>query len=222
MSDVFSRRNLPGEAEQWGREVETRQVGTERSIETLKQSTAAQNRNTASSLESLANQLRAIADTQATLLAQQSQLSDQQTALTATVNLLATQTVSDSKTTETPTYVPPGGTNWIGFDGTYDCSLTITTGPAGKLLIQANANMLAAATTTLLGIEIVGVAGPSVPGPFSTYVTGSTSIVAAGASRSLVANLAANTAYTVRTRRGTMGSGGSSIWASQSLVVTRS
>lgn len=57
MSDVFSRRNLPGSAETWGREVEKRIEGVERNALVLSQEVSSQNRNTAASLQTLAQQV---------------------------------------------------------------------------------------------------------------------------------------------------------------------
>lgn len=69
MVDVFPRRNLPGKADVWGREVETRTSSNELSIEALQQALSGQNRNTASSLSVLARQLQDIQVAQDELLA---------------------------------------------------------------------------------------------------------------------------------------------------------
>lgn len=55
--DVFPRRNLPPEAEQWGREVENRVKSAESALEIAAQSISGQNRNTASSLSVLGGQV---------------------------------------------------------------------------------------------------------------------------------------------------------------------
>lgn len=55
--DVFPRRNLPPEAEQWGREVEKRVQGAEQALEISQQSLSGLNRNTASSLSVLGAQV---------------------------------------------------------------------------------------------------------------------------------------------------------------------
>lgn len=54
VNDVFPRRNLPGEAEEWGRTVESRIVGVESLSERTQQSLLGLNRSTASSLQDLA------------------------------------------------------------------------------------------------------------------------------------------------------------------------
>lgn len=68
VGDVFPRRNLPGEAEQWGRTLETGVVDTQAEVQALSQALQGQNRNTASSLSVLAGQIQAIQDAQRDLL----------------------------------------------------------------------------------------------------------------------------------------------------------
>jgi hypothetical protein len=219
MVDVFPRRNLPPLAEQWGREVENRVVSAESDIEALQQGLSGQNRNAASSLSVIAQQLDAIQQTQAELANQQAELANQQGQILATTNFLLTQTVSDSKSTLSQEIT--SGTGWMGFNSTYDCSVSVTTGPAGRLLIQGSATLLSSGLTSILGIEIVGVTGPTFPGPYSTYVS-TLSSASSGVSRSVVASLSANTTYTVRLRRGWSGGSGTAMWRDQTLVVTRS
>lgn len=60
MTDVFPRRDLPGKADVWGREVEVRTTANETAIDILNQSVQGQNRNTASSLSVLAEAIRSI------------------------------------------------------------------------------------------------------------------------------------------------------------------
>lgn len=226
MPDVFPRRNLPDPAEPWGRAHDDRVLSLESVVESLNQSIQGQNRNSASSLSVIAKQVQKIADQQETLIAQQATLAAQQadilaqqSALTATTTFLATQTVSDSKATFSTYTGGNTGTTWMGFDGTYDCAVNVTTGSAGQLLISGSANLTGGGLSALIGIEIVGVTGPAFPGPFSTYMTNASG----GVSRVVVANLAANSAYTVRLRRGINGdTSGSIIWRDQTLSVTRS
>lgn len=226
MPDVFPRSNLPDLAIPWGRAHDDRVLALESGLEIVTQSVQGQNRNAASSLAVIAAQVQKIADQQETLIAQQAelasqqaQLSSQQATLTATVNFLATQTVSDSKASADGYTGANSGTTWRGFDGTYDCAVTVTTGTAGLLLIQASANLTAGGLTALIGIEIVGVTGPSFPGPYCTYMTNAS----AGVTRVVTATLSPNTAYTVRLRRGINGdTSGSLAWRDQTLSVTRS
>lgn len=219
MPDVFPRRNLNPEAEPWGRAHDDRVLALESAVGIVGQSVQGQNRNTASSLSVIAQQLQTIAEQQQTLIDQQAELSAQQTSLTNTVNFLATQTVSDSRGNADGYTGANTGTTWRGFDATYDCAVAVTTGSAGRLLIQASANLTAGGLTAVLGIQIDGVLGPGFPGPYCTYVTNAS----AGASRVVTAVLNPNTAYTVRLRRGITGdTSGSVAWRDQSLAVTRS
>lgn len=58
MTDVFPRRNLPDEAEPWGREHDKRVIALETGLDGLQKGLQGQNRNTASSLASLGDQIR--------------------------------------------------------------------------------------------------------------------------------------------------------------------
>ena len=212
MTDVFPPWNAPDLMVPWSRAVQDRIVAAEEQISVLQQSVSGQNRNSASSLGSLADQIRNISAVQADIQAQQAQLA-------ATSEFLRTQTSSVTRSTSDSFTGAAGGTTWRGFDPNIDCAITATTGPAGRLLIQASANLSAGGITALLAIEIVGVTGPSFPGPYSTYITNAS----AGVSRIVAADLAPNTAYTVRLRRGHSDiASGVVIWRDQSLVVTRS
>jgi len=219
MPDVFPRRNLPDLAEQWGRDVEGRVLNLDTSIQIVGQEVQSLNRNTASSLSVIANQITQLEQAQAAIEATQAQIIAAQADITATTNFLSTQIVSDSNSTVDNFTGSHSGITWEPFSATFDCSVNVTTGPAGKLLIQASANLTGGALTALLGIEIVGVLGPTYPGPYSTYVTDGS----AGVSRVVTAGLSPNTAYTVRLRRGIDGNTtGLTIWRDQTLSVTRS
>lgn len=67
MTDVFPRRNLPGTADVWGREVEIRVAGAERSAEINAQSLQALNRSLASSVTILSEQVSGLAEVIAAL-----------------------------------------------------------------------------------------------------------------------------------------------------------
>lgn len=67
MVDVFPRRNLPPQAEQWGREVENRVTSLETETGVNAQGLAGQNRNIASSLSLIAQQIEDLRATQATI-----------------------------------------------------------------------------------------------------------------------------------------------------------
>lgn len=215
MTDVFPRRNLPGDADNWGRTAEDRITGLDGSIVQLRQGLQSQNRNTASSLEVLAGQIKAVEDAQVEIRAAQA-------GILATTDFLSTQTVFDSKSTLDQFTGTTSSLTWEGFNSTYDAAVAVTTGTAGKLLIQASATLLSSGTTSIIGIEVVGQVGPSYPGPYSTYVS-TLSAASSGVTRVVVFSGAANTTYTVRMRRGRDGSGsGAAMWRDQTLVVTRS
>lgn len=215
MTDVYPRRDLPGTADVWGREVETRQDSLKTTVEIVSQGVQSLNRNTASSLEVLASQIKAVERAQ-------DEIRNAQAAIIATTTFLSTQTVSDSKSTLSQYTGTTSSITWESFDGTYDASVSVTTGSAGQLLIQGSATLLSSNTTSILGIEVVGQVGPSYPGPYSTYVS-TLSAASSGVTRVVVFGGSANTTYTVRLRRGRDGSGsGAAMWRDQTLVVTRS
>lgn len=227
MSDVFPRRNLPDHAEMWGREVESRVTDVGGKVEIVGQQVQSLNRNTASSLSLLADQITKLEEAQediriaqANIVAAQADIVATQNSIISTQNFLSTQTVYSSKSSEDTYSGTPGGTVWLPFSSTYDCSVSVTTGSAGRLLIQASANLMAGGgINTLMGIEVVGEVGPSVPSPFTSYVTNSV----AGVTRVAVFGGSANTTYTVRIRRGVQGTtSGGAVWAVQTLAVTRS
>lgn len=58
MTDVFPRRNLPEEAEQWGRAHDDRVISLEQQVGILSQSLSGQNRNSSSSIQTLADQVK--------------------------------------------------------------------------------------------------------------------------------------------------------------------
>ncbi len=65
MTDVFPRRNLPDEAEQWGRAHDDRVISLEQSVASLQQSLSGQNRNSASSIQTLSTQVKDLAGREA-------------------------------------------------------------------------------------------------------------------------------------------------------------
>lgn len=222
MADVFPRRNLPDLAEPWGREVETRIDDTGKRIDAIDQFVKGGNRSAASSLSVLAGQVQDLQVAQAEIRATQALQAAQQADIIATTNFLSTQTLYSSKNTMDQYAGSTTSLTWESFNSTYDCSVTITTGSAGRLIIQASATLLSSGTTSILGIEVVGEVGPSYPGPFSTYVS-TLSAASSGVTRAVVFAGSANTTYTVRIRRGRDGDGtGAAMWRDQTLVVTRS
>lgn len=220
MGDVFPRRNLPPDAEQWGRTLETKAVSNEQGIEIVGQQVQSLNRNMASSLEVLAGQITDLAAQQQLLKDQQVALQVQQNTLTSTINFLSSQTLYDQKggsSGGSKGGLGAGDFAYESFSGTYDCSLSVTTADSGKLLISVGAAITASGGGAGVGPEIVGVSSP-------TFVDSATAGdgAAVGASRSVVVSLAANTTYTVRTRRWWYGTTSQFVsYQAASLVVTR-
>src|SRR5690606_34306475 len=83
-NDVPPRRNLPGEAEQWGRWMEDDQNLLKGAVISQGQSLQGLNRSTAASLASISDQLTAISGVLTTLSDQQTQLTNQVDALPVT------------------------------------------------------------------------------------------------------------------------------------------
>lgn len=77
--DVFPRRNLPNEAEQWGRAHDARIVEAEASLDRIEQSVQGLNRSTASSLTSIARQIETIQEQQAEIKEAQDELNARKT-----------------------------------------------------------------------------------------------------------------------------------------------
>lgn len=207
--DVYPRRNLPGSAEEWGRTIETRTDENANSLESLALSVAGQNRSTASSLEVIASQIQ-------TLVSQQEEL-------TRTVTFLQTQSqFTNRDTVITWTGTMSGSVVWEAFSGTYDCELVVTTGSSGRVLVKPSARLVNVGGTAspILAVEIVGITGPDFPnGAGNIYFAANGGVVT---SREVQYALLPNTSYTVRTRRGRLGTGsGECNWGYQSLGITR-
>lgn len=214
--DVYPRRNLPGSAEEWGRTVEDRVDGASNALEALTLSVAGQNRSTASSLGSIAEQIQALESVQAGIIAtQQSQAQ--------TLTFLQTQSqFTNRDTIITWTGTMSGSVVWEAFNGTYDCELVVTTGSSGRVLVKPSARLVnvGATASPILAVEIVGLAGPDFPnGAGNIYFAANGGVVT---SREVQYALVPNTAYTIRTRRGRLGTGsGECNWGYQSLGITR-
>lgn len=220
MPDVFPRRNLPGEAEQWGRDLETRVIGLDTNSEILGQQIQSQNRNIASSLAVMAGQIEALTEQQATLQAQQVALAAQTAALQSTINFLSTQTLYDQRPGASGGSKPGvggGGFAYEGYDPTYDCEITVTTATSGQLLISVGGAISSSGGGAGIGPEVVGGSLPD----FTTSATAGNG-AAVGASRGIIVSLAPNTTYTVRTRRWYYGASAQFVsYQAASLVVTR-
>lgn len=220
MVDVFPRRNLPNEAEQWGRTLETAVTGLDTSVEIVGQQVQSLNRNTASSLSVLANQVTAVQEAQAAIEVTQAQIIAAQADIVATTNFLSTQTLYDQKGGVSGGSVGglgAGAYAYEGFDGTYDCIINVTTAASGKLLIASGGAITSSGGGAGIGPEIFGVSLPT----FTDSATAGNG-AAVSASRTIVATLSPNTPYAIRTRRWYYGTTAQFVsWQAASLVVTR-
>lgn len=167
-------------------------------------------------------QLAALEAAQATLTTQQATLTSQQATLSAQVAFLAGQTVATSNPNNVSgTRGASGGISLDGFDGTYDCAVSLTTSSTGRLIVSIGAQLFAAsAMTSILGFDVL--VGASVVVGVDWPRTGSAVSGFGSGARTAVVTVAANTAVTVRTRRGwTGGTSGTIAWGYQSLVVSK-
>ena len=211
VGDVFPRRNLPGEAEQWGRTVETGVTEAQTQLSALSQELAGQNRNTASSLALLADQVRNLAE-------QQTALEVQQEVLQGTIDFLTTQTLYDQKPGVSGGSRPGvGAYDYEAFDPTYDCSISVTTAASGKLLISTGGAITSSGGGAGIGPEVVGGSLPD----FTTSASAADG-AGVGASRNTLVTLSPFTTYTVQTRRWWYGGSAQFVsYQAASLVVTR-
>lgn len=102
-TDVYPKRNLPGEAEQWGRTIENDQVSLKKVVQGLRNSISALARSVSSSLSSIADQINRIAS-------QQEELANAQEDI---VDLLSTQTVTHTRNATVQPFTPPTGTSAV-------------------------------------------------------------------------------------------------------------
>lgn len=220
MVDVFPRRNLPGDAEQWGRDVEGRVVDLSTGQEILGQQLQSQNRNTASNLAVMAAQIQTLGEQQEALEAQQVALAAQNATLQSTINFLSTQTLYDQRTTSSggsKGALGAGAFAYEAFDPTYDCEIVVTTASSGKLLLSSGGSITSSGGGAGIGPEVVGGSLPD----FNTSATAGNGS-AVGASRSILVTVSPNTTYTIRTRRWWYGTTAQFVsYQAASLVVTR-
>lgn len=193
-----------------------------RRVSDLERPSGTQNFQAVANLQIALNELAA---QQATLEAQQNTLEAQQLELGDTVgDLAATVAFLQGQTVYAANAGGMGGVrtgsvgiNYESYSGTYDCSLSVTTGASGKLLISTGAVVLSSGGGAGVGPEIVGVLLPS--HPHSMFVGGGPT---AGASRTFLASLTANTTYTIRSRRWWYGSTSQTVlYENSTLAVTR-
>lgn len=219
------KRNLPPEAELWGRSIETRLAALELSNSNLSALVASGNARVSS------------------LLANQQAIQNSQNNILATQGFLADQTTASSNASGFFSFGGYTGTNTVsgviayGYDPLYDAELSVTTSSTGKLLIGITVDTILAASDqtsfsavcradvfTSLGTYVDY--GPHVASnvnPPSTSIV--TSVTSGATSQDLLA-LSPNTEYKIRTIRqmsGTQGSGTHcyATWYAPLITVTK-
>lgn len=138
---VFPQSNLPGEAVQWGRALQSAVEQTGSSVETLKQDFLSNNR-------SLAGQLGVVGRQIEELSLQQQELEAQQNEISTVVNFLASQGSYDQKTTSwlldrSPVVNP--SVVWQTFSSTYDPLITVTAPESGSVRVDLSARFTSVA-----------------------------------------------------------------------------
>lgn len=158
-NDVFPRRNLPGEAEEWGRKVEERIRNVEYGSLSQKSNIQSENRSSSSSLQELSRQLIQIRDTQVALQANQAALDAAIRAVPRTIQ----------STAQNSGFGLGGGWNTVVY--------TEITAPPGmtncKFLVIGSGQIVTNTTTqnveTSYKLNVPGVGeSPSAPGPWAT------------------------------------------------------
>lgn len=161
-NDVFPRRNLPGDADVWGREVEERIRATEYAAVTQKQAISGTNRTSASSLQELSRQLTRL----------QALYRSIPRPVQATATTTGTGLVPGWSTIATVNITVPEGVN----QGT-----VLATGSG---LLVSNTDTTSTAVGSYSRILISGVAGPQSHNPYYQSFGAYRSMVVPSASRS--------------------------------------
>lgn len=189
IDDTFPRSNLPDLAVEWGRTVQDEIRSTQKSVNTLSQFTAGQNRTFASSLEQIARQLADIRQTQSFL--------ERQTSYAANDTFFSAAN--------------PVGNGFYPFDPEYDLELDITSSNSGGMMITVGANLSVQWTDTtgsggpVIGVDISWSSGSIPPDVVNAaWVSSSMDYFSGGmsASRASRFDVPGNTPITVKTRRG--------------------
>lgn len=220
VDDVFPRRNLPGEAEEWGRTLEGRIQSSELDVEVLAQSLKGLNRSSASSIEDIARQVQDIAANQQAIQVAQANITVAQAGIVATQNFLLGQTSFAAKNT-TFNYIGTG--NIFAYDPTYDCEVTVTAGSTGRLWCQVIAGCQGSGISKgpVVGIEAFW-SGGSYSYANDQGVDASAWRYTGTVTRAYMLNVPANAVVTVRTRRGASNTANEQILVQgQSLSVTK-
>lgn len=151
VDDVFPRRDLPGAAEKWGREVETRIIGLESAVLGQRGNLQSENRSSASTLQELSRQIV--------------QLKENQDELDAAVRAIPKPALSQNTSSSF--------TLGSGWNTVVSTSLTV---PAGaslvRLLVIGSGQIVTDTTTqnveTSYRLNVPGIGdSPSAPGPWA-------------------------------------------------------
>ncbi|MDL5351106.1 hypothetical protein [Microbacterium sp. zg-YB36] len=216
---VVPNAALGGPGDQpWKRSVDGRLDAIERQMDRSALDGKATDKGLAATVASLSEAVLLVKEQQAALAVQQTALAAAQGQIAGQVAFLQSQTSYDSRSTLTGGDTTISSTTWRPFDPVYDCSLTVNTTGSGLLVVQVSAFLGGGVLDALLGTEVVGIMSPEAIGPRSCSVTDATTTIA----RAMVISVPANSAVTIRLRRGIGGTGtGVALWGYQSLAVTR-
>ena len=210
--------NSTPESAAWDRWVTDELVALRREISRRQVDSLATDKGQTATVNGLIRTIEALREQQDTLSDQQDTLASQQATLSNQINFLENQTVYDSRANMSNYVGSNSGTTWEAYNSTYDPAVTITTGDSGRLNVLASAMLTGGDIEGLIGMEIVGVSGPSWPGPQAGIVVDATAM---GAFSTQV-TLSPNTSYIIRLRRGRGGViSGAVIWGYLSLAVTK-
>lgn len=184
--------------------------GMQKQTRDLEKSSGTQRAQTVKRLEQTIEDLSVVVDDLSAVVSAQA----------AQLTFLQTQTAFDSKVSLLPFSGSNSGVTWFAYQSPYNASVTVTTGASGLLVISPSALLSGGgALSALIGVEIVGISGPSAPAPGMLMVGGTVSLSSSSTFR---VALSAYTTYTIRTRHGADGTGsGACIWGYQALSVTR-
>lgn len=149
--DVFPRRNLPGDANNWGREVEDRIYGLENGVDGQKTNLKSENRSSASTLQELSRQIV--------------QLRENQEALDAAIKAIPKPLLSQGSAQNFTL-----GSGWTTVAST---SITVPEGATMMTLLVTGSGQIVSDTTTQnvetsYRIVVPGIGtSPAAPGPWA-------------------------------------------------------
>jgi hypothetical protein len=206
----------------WKRYVDDELAALVRAAERQNTDGIAGDKGLAASVAGLARSLAAYREQQEQILEAQAGIVANAQALADQVAFLQNASITDTRTTATS--ASPGASSGISlssFDGSYDCSVSLTSSSTGRLLVTVGGQLTGSeGVSALVGYEVV------IDGSVAVSVDWQRAAAAGGGlattSRTSLIAVPANTPVEVRTRRGWTGaSGGVCVWGYQSLIVTK-